>query len=152
MLWFKIYQKDNLVLIFSNYEQSMVCFLVDFLCGITVIYCTMNIVDLHDPSRVNRQPDQVEVLFNSGDFEEQGFLVKHVELRLYLEKNDEKLGPFSLITSFVQTDKGSVEMIYDEGFRGNDSLGRAVQFLISNLGLSALILRSIITLKGHSTD
>ncbi|MFZ8922141.1 MAG: hypothetical protein ACO2Y5_07005 [Nitrosopumilaceae archaeon] len=112
----------------------------------------MNIVDLHDPSRVNRQPDQVEVLFNSGDFEEQGFLVKHVELRLYLEKNDEKLGPFSLITSFVQTDKGSVEMIYDEGFRGNDSLGRAVQFLISNLGLSALILRSIITLKGHSTD
>lgn len=112
----------------------------------------MNIVDLHDPSRVNRQPDQVEVLFNSGDFEEQGFLVKHVELRLYLEKNDEKLGSFSLITSFVQTDKGSVEMIYDEGFRGNDSLGRAVQFLISNLGLSALILRSIITLKGHIDD
>ena len=152
MLWFKIYQNDNLILVFCNYEQSMVCFLVDFLCGITVIYSTMNIVDLHDPSRVNRQPDQVEVLFNSGDFEEQGFLVKHVELRLYLEKNDEKLGPFSLITSFVQTDKGSVEMIYDEGFRGNDSLGRAVQFLISNLGLSALILRSIITLKGHSTD
>ena len=112
----------------------------------------MNIVDLHDPSRVNRQPDQVEVLFNSGDFEEQGFLVKHVELRLYLEKIDEKLGPFSLITSFVQTDKGSVEMIYDEGFRGKDSLIRAVQFLISNLGLSALILRSIITLKGHSPD
>ena len=126
--------------------------LVDFLCGIAVIYCSMNIIDLHDPSRVNRQPDQVEVLFNSGDFEEQGFLVKHVELRLYLEKNDEKLGPFSLITSFVQTDKGSVEMIYDEGFRGKDSLIRAVQFLISNLGLSALILRSIITLKGHSPD
>ena len=126
--------------------------LVDFLCWIPAIQFTMNIVDLHDPSRVNRQPDQVEVLFNSGDFEERGFLVKHVELRLYLEKNDEKLGPFSLITSFVQTDKGSVEMIYDEGFRGKDSLNRAVQFLISNLGLSALILRSIITLKGHSPD
>ena len=29
-----------------------------------------------------------------------------------------KLGVFSLITSFVETDVGSVEMIYDEGFRG----------------------------------
>jgi hypothetical protein len=113
--------------------------------GIT-IQCSMDIIDLHDPSRVNHQPDKVEVLFNSGDFEEQGILVKHVELRLYIEKNDD------LITSFVQTDKGSVEMIYDEGFRGNDSLNRAVQFLVSNLGLSALILRSIITLKGHTDD
>ena len=112
----------------------------------------MEIIDLHDPSRVKRKPDQIEILFNSGDFEEQGFLVKHVELRLYVEKNDEKLGPFSLITSFVETDRGSVEMIYDEGFRGKDSLNRTVQFLVSNLGLSSLILRSIITLKGRLVD
>ena len=57
------------------------------------------------------------------------------------------MGPYSLITSFVETDKGSVEMIYDEGFRGEDSLNRTVQFLISNLGISGLILRSIITLR-----
>jgi len=107
----------------------------------------MNIIDLHNPKRVNRKPDQIEILFNSGKFEEQGFLVKHVELRLYVEHTDKELGPFSLITSFVQTDKGTVEMIYDEGYRGDDSLNRAVQFLISNLGLSALILRSIITLQ-----
>ena len=113
------------------------------------IYYDMNIVDLHDPKRVNHKPDQIEILFNSGDFEEQGFLVKHVELRLYVEKNDDKLGPFSLITSFVETDRGSVEMIYDEGYRGKDSLNHTVQFLVSNLGLSALILRSIITLKDH---
>ena len=112
----------------------------------------MNIIDLHNPERVNRKPDQIEILFSSGDFEEQGFLVKHVELRLYVEKNDEKLGPFSLITSFVQTDKGSIEMIYDEGFRGDNSLNRAVKFLISNLGLSGLILRSIITLKSNISN
>ena len=52
----------------------------------------MKIIDLHDPQRVNRKPDQIEVLFSSGGFEEQGFLVNHVELRLYLEKTDEKLG------------------------------------------------------------
>ena len=75
-----------------------------------------------------------------------------MELRLYIEKTTGKLGPLSLITSFVQTDKGSIEMLYDEGYRGNDSLKRAVDFLISNLGLSALILRSIISLKSKISD
>ncbi|QLH10728.1 hypothetical protein [Nitrosarchaeum sp. AC2] len=107
----------------------------------------MNIIDLHDPQRINRSPDEVEVLISAGGFAEQGFLINTVELRLYLEKTDERLGHYSLITSFVDTDKGSVEMIYDEGFRGADSLKRTVQFLKSNLGISGLILRSIITLR-----
>ena len=107
----------------------------------------MNIIDLHNPQRINRKPDSVEVLFSSGNFVYQRFFVHKVELRLYLEKIDKKLGSYSLITSFVETDKGSVEMIYDEGFRGEDSLNRTVQFLISNLGMSGLILRSIITLR-----
>jgi hypothetical protein len=112
----------------------------------------LKIIDIHNPERVNRKPDQIEILFSSGDFEEQGFLVKHVELRLYVEKNDDKLGPFSLITSFVQTNKGSVEMIYDEGYRGEDSLNRTVKFLVSNMGLSALVLRSTIALKGNISN
>ena len=112
----------------------------------------MKIIDLHNPKRVDRKPDQTKVIFSSGDFKEQGFLVNLVELRLYVEKTEEKLGPFSLITSFVQTDKGSIEMLYDEGYRGKNSLNRAVEFLISNLGLSALILRSIIALKDKISD
>lgn len=112
----------------------------------------MKITDLPDPERVNRTPDQIEILLSSGAFEDQGFLIKHVELRLYIEKIDERLGKFSLITSFVETDKGTVEMIYDEGYRGEDSLDRTVKFLISNLGLSSLILRSLITLKGNISD
>ena len=123
--------------------------LKDFLCEKGLGYSGLKIIDLNNPERVNRRPDQTDVLLSSGDFEDQGFLVKHVELRLYLEKTDEKLGVFSLITSFVETDKGTVEMIYDEGYRGDDSLNRAVKFLTSNLGLSALILRSIISLKGN---
>ena len=63
------------------------------------------------------------------------FKISKVELRLYLEQTDEKLGTFSLITSFVETDGGSVEMIYDEGFRGEKSLLRASEFLTSNLHL-----------------
>ncbi len=110
----------------------------------------MNIVDLHDPTRVDGSPDSVEILFSSGNFIQDGFKISKVELRLYSEQTDEKLGVFSLITSFVETDRGSIEMIYDEGFRGEKSLLRASEFLISNLGLSGLILRSIIALRDKS--
>ncbi|MBC8517070.1 MAG: hypothetical protein ISR81_04485 [Nitrosopumilus sp.] len=107
----------------------------------------MRIVDLHDPKRVDRTPDDVEVLLSSGNFTQDDFKISKVELRLYSEQTDGKLGVFSLITSFVETDRGSIEMIYDEGFRGQNSLLRATQFLTSNLGISGLILRSVIALE-----
>jgi hypothetical protein len=110
----------------------------------------MNIVDLHEPKRVDKTPDAVEVLLSDGNFIQDDFKISRVELRLYSEQIDEKLGVFSLITSFVETDKGSVEMIYDEGFRGDDSLLRASKFLTSNLGISGLILRSVISLREKS--
>ncbi len=111
----------------------------------------MSIVDLHDPQRVNRTPDDVKVLLSSGNFTQDDFVISKVELRLYNERTDEKLGVYALITSFVETDKGSVEMIYDEGFRGEDPLLRAADFLTSNLGISGLILRSIISLREKTT-
>jgi len=111
----------------------------------------MTIVDLHDPQRVNRTPDDVKVLLSSGNFVQDNFIISKVELRLYNERTDEKLGVYSLITSFVETDKGSIEMIYDEGFRGEGPLLRAAEFLTSNLGISGLILRSIISLREKTT-
>ncbi len=111
----------------------------------------MIIVDLHDPQRVKRTPDDVKVLLSSGNFTQDNFVISKVELRLYNEKTDEKLGVYSLITSFVETDKGSVEMIYDEGFRGESPLLRAAEFLTSNLGISGLVLRSIISLREKTT-
>ena len=107
----------------------------------------MKIIDLHDPQRVDKSPDNVEILMSSGNFVQDEFVISKVELRLYNERIDAELGTFSLITSFVETDKGSVEMIYDEGFRGENPLQRTREFLISNLGISALILRSIICLR-----
>lgn len=107
----------------------------------------MDVIDLHDPNRVSKNPDDVKILVSAGNFIQDEFTVSTVELRLYNEKTDEKLGVYSLITSFVQTDKGSIEMIYDEGFRGDDPLERATEFLTSNLGISGLILRSIISLR-----
>ena len=110
----------------------------------------MNIIDLHEPLRVDKIPDEVEVLLSSGNFTQDNFVISKVELRLYTERTDEKLGVFSLITSFVETNRGSVEMIYDEGFRGENPLLRASEFLTSNLGISGLVLRSIIALREKS--
>jgi hypothetical protein len=112
----------------------------------------MNIVDLHDPQRVNRTPDNVEILLSSGNFIQDEFRISKVELRLYYERTDAKLGQYSLITSFIETDKDSIEMIYDEGFRGVDSLSRAAKFLTSNLGISGLVLRSIISIREKTSS
>ena len=109
----------------------------------------MKFVDLSNPQRVNKDPDQIIEIMSSGNFTQQGHVIKKVQLRLYIEKNDDKLGEYSLITSQVETDRGTIEMIYDEGYRGSNSLDRASKFLTENLGISALILRSIIALDSE---
>jgi hypothetical protein len=107
----------------------------------------MKIVDIANPDRVNRQPDDVISLLDSGSYVEQGHVIKKIELRLYVEKTDQKLGDYSLITTLVETDKGEVEMVFDEGYRGENSLKRTADFILNNLGLSGIILRSVITLQ-----
>jgi hypothetical protein len=107
----------------------------------------MKIIDIPNPNRVNRAPDQSVTLFSGQDYSDHGFRIHKVELRLFVEKTDGDLGPYSLITSFVDTDKGSIEMIYDEGYRGINPLESVKELLVKNLGISGLILRSIITLE-----
>ena len=75
------------------------------------------------------------------------FKIQTVELRSYKQHTDEKLGIFTIITAYVKTDKGSIEILYDEGYRGPNALSDSVKFLTENLGLSGLILRCIISLK-----
>lgn len=109
----------------------------------------MKVIDVINPQRISKVPDKVVVLLSSGNFVEQGFIVKKLQLCLYLQKHDEKLGPYSLITVQVETDKGEIEMTYDEGYRGKNALEEAAGFLTANLGLSSLILRSIMQLKAE---
>lgn len=107
----------------------------------------LKITDIANPQRVNRQADDIITLLDGGSFTEQGHVIKKIELRLYVEKTDQKLGDYSLITTLVETDKGAVETIFDEGYRGENSLKRTADFILNNLGLSGIILRSVITLQ-----
>ena len=112
----------------------------------------MDIIDLQNPDRINKNPDDVKFLLENGNFIQDEFKISDIELRLYVEKTDEKLGAYSLITSYVKTNKGTIEMIYDEGFLGDDALSRAHTFLTTNLGLSGLVLRSIISIRQKISD
>lgn len=109
----------------------------------------MKVVDIADPKRIQREPDGTFVVLSGGGFTEQGVTIKKIELRLFVEMTDEKLGPYSLITALVQTDRGDVEFVYDEGYRGEGALESTAKFLLNNLGLSAIILRSVIALSGQ---
>lgn len=105
------------------------------------------VVDVTDPERITRVPDKTVTLMSGGNFAEQGHIVKSVSLNLYIQRKDEKLGPFSLITVLVETDKGLVEMTYDEGYRGENAVEEAATFLTSHIGISGLILRSVMQLN-----
>ncbi len=115
-----------------------------------IICSKMKIIDISDPERINQIPDKSLTIFSGENFSEHGYKIKKVELRLFIEKTDEKLGQYSLITSLVDTDKGSIEMIYLEGYHGENPLESSKDFLVSTLGISGLILRSIIALESAS--
>lgn len=98
------------------------------------------------PERIKGEPAKRQVLL-SGIQEMQGFAVRKVEMRQYVERVDDKLGNYSLLTIVVETDKGAVEMNYDEGFRGPDALESAIKMLTQYVGLSSLINRALIELQ-----
>ena len=58
-------------------------------------------------------------------------------------------GPYSLITAVVETDAGTAELEYDEGYRGADALGEAGRFLVGHLGASALVERAAIAIASR---
>lgn len=100
-----------------------------------------------DPKRIRSNPDKSVILLTDGKNENQGFIIEHIELRQYVEKRDPALGNYSLITAIIQTNKGTVEIKYDEGFRGNDAIESAATMLTQYIGLAALINRALIELQ-----
>jgi len=107
----------------------------------------VKVIDVVSPERINKVPDKTIILLSSGNFIEQGYVVKNIHLNLYIQNKDEKLGPYSLITAYLETDKGEIEIAYDEGYRGNNALEETASFLTTHLGISSLILRSVMQLK-----
>jgi hypothetical protein len=106
----------------------------------------MNTSDIGS-GRVDRPADMTKVLLSEGMQKTQGFVIKTIELKQYIERRDDRLGDYSLLTVMVETDKGTVEMKYDEGFRGSDALESAVKMLTHYVGLGSIINRALIELE-----
>ena len=101
-----------------------------------------------DSSRITeRNPDKSLTLLANGKTENQGYIIEHIELRQYIEDIDPFLGNYSLLTVLIKTDKGEVEMKYDEGFRGTDVIESAATMLTQYAGLASLINRALIELQ-----
>ncbi|MDA0755943.1 MAG: hypothetical protein O3C04_01335 [Crenarchaeota archaeon] len=109
----------------------------------------MKFIDIPDSQRITREPDNRNVIFADGKMTQDGVEIKRIELLQYKTKTDKNLGEYSIITALVDTDQGQIEILYDEGYRGNDALTESVNMLVQNLGLSGLILRSLISLKNE---
>ena len=109
----------------------------------------MKFIDIPDSERIESEPDSRTVIFSDGKITQDGVIIKQIELLRYKTKTDQNLGEYSIITAMVDTDQGQIEILYDEGYRGNDALNESANMLIQNLGLSGLILRSLISLKNE---
>lgn len=107
----------------------------------------MKFVDVPDSKRIERDPDNRNVIFSDGKITQDDVEIKKIELLEYKINKDQNLGTYSIITALVDTDQGLIEILYDEGYRGDDALNDSANMLIQNLGLSGLILRSLISLK-----
>ena len=104
------------------------------------------VIDI-DSRITKRDPDKSLALLTNGKNENQGFIIEHIELRQYIENIDPFLGNYSLLTVLIKTDKGEVEMKYDEGFRGNNIIESVARMLTQYAGFASLINRALIELQ-----
>ncbi len=109
----------------------------------------MKFVDIPDASRITGDPVNRTTIISDGKIQQDGVEIIKIELLQYKIKSEEKLGDYSVITALIQTDLGEIEILYDEGYRGKNALQDSANMLTQNLGLSGLILRSLISLKNH---
>lgn len=100
-----------------------------------------------EPSRLAKGPAAKRAILVEGKEIHQGFLIKYIEIRQYLESTDSLRGPYSLLTFFLETDKGTVEVKYDEGYRGTDAINAAYKMLTQYVGLASAINRALIELR-----
>jgi len=107
----------------------------------------MKFIDIPDSQRIQSEPDNKMIIFRDGKIKQDGIEINQIELLEYKIKKDQSLGDYSIITALIDTTQGQIEILYDEGYRGPDALKESANMLIQNLGLSGLILRSLISLK-----
>lgn len=118
---------------------------MDKIFGVPVIYLDFK-TDV-ERFRLSREPIDKTVLFEGVFLPADQVYIERVELRHYQEKLDVNKGFYSLITVYLKSSKGEVELKFDEGFKGNDPLPELSLILMKYVGLESLINRLLIALN-----
>ncbi|HSF00254.1 MAG TPA: hypothetical protein VLA48_05100 [Nitrososphaeraceae archaeon] len=72
--------------------------------------------------------------------------IKKLELLFYIISKHLTLGDYSILIISLETNKGTIIMKYDEGYRGENAFDNAIEILTQYSGLSSLINRALIEL------
>ena len=116
------------------------------------------VTDLEN-ERLSKTPCEIYTVF-AGSMMNQGYTISLIQLRKYVDLrrqgNDDQYtqsidSQNFLITAFIVTDKGSIEMKYLEGSNVPPSLESVASFLLNYAGISSLVNRGLIELMS-STD
>ena len=96
--------------------------------------------------RISNAPIDKVVLFEGISLSVDNVSIEKVELRQYMEKLDKEKGFYSLITVYLKSSKGEIELKFDEGFKGKNPLPEICLILMKYIGLESLINRLVIAL------
>lgn len=105
----------------------------------------MDFSDIPD-AVAQKSPNDVVTLL-CEPFHMQDMLVKRIELRLY--KITRECRPYYVIVAYLEMDGHTVQMTYDEGYWKDNPLQRVADFVISQLGISSIIIRARIVLDTY---
>jgi hypothetical protein len=94
--------------------------------------------------RISNAPIDKVVLFDGVSLSVDNVSIERVELRQYLEGLDKENGFYSLITVYLKSNRGQIEPMFDEGFKGKDPLPQISLILMRYLGLKSIINRLLI--------
>ncbi len=92
-------------------------------------------------------PDASIILLPNVNIKTSGFIVRNVKLQQYVESIDPHLGEYLFMTVLIETDKGCIELKFDEGYKGRSALNNWAHFLSHYVGYASLIDRAIMELR-----
>jgi hypothetical protein len=115
---------------------------MDKVLGVSVI--SLDIKTDIERLRISWEPTDRVVLLEDDSLSVNNVSIERVELRQYLEVSDKVRGYYSLITAYLKSSEGEIELKFDEGFKGRDPLPEISLILKRNVGLESLINRLLI--------
>jgi hypothetical protein len=123
---------------------------MDKIFGVPVIYLGFK-TDV-ERFRLSKEPKDKIVLFERVFLPVDKVYIERVELRHYQERLDVNKGFYSLLTVYLKSNKGELELKFDEGFKGNDPLHELSLILMKHVGLESLINRLMIALNEQGNE